>query len=124
MKRRMTRSHEHEKSKNLWFRMDVPERLQALAGTSSWRRSLKTSDPQPADIRRAQLAAFYKGEVIRLDGILAAAAAMNARELVDRALDVLAAQKGSLDAVVRVILVFITLRARQSWGRDHQLDVI
>ena len=49
---------------------------------------------------------------------------MNAHELVDRALEVLAAQKGSLDALVRAILMFITLRARQSWERDHQIEAI
>jgi integrase len=118
----MTHSHKHSKSKNFWFRMDVPKRLQALAGTTSWKQSLGTSDPQVAAITRARLTAHYKGEVMRLDGMLATATTKNARDLVDRALEVLAAQKGSLDSIVRAILMFITLRARQSWGQSHRYD--
>jgi integrase len=115
----MTHSHKHSKSKNHWFRMDVPERLHALAGKTSWRHSLGTADANVAAIKRAQLTSYYKAEVVRLDGILAGAGQKEARDLVDRALEILAARKGSLDLVVRALLTVITLRARQSWGRDH-----
>lgn len=120
----MTHTHKHPKSRMEGFRLDVPKHLVPLVGKTSWKFSLRTTDPALAAIKRAQWTAHYKAEIIRLNGVLAAAATIDARELVDRALEVLAAQKGSLDNVVRAILMFITLRARQSWGRDHQLDAI
>jgi hypothetical protein len=59
----MTHSLKHSKSKYQWFRYDVPKRLQGLAGVTSWRKSLGTSDPHLAAIKRAQLTAYYKAEV-------------------------------------------------------------
>lgn len=118
----MTHSLRHPKSKFQWFRMDVPRRLQALAGTTSWRHSLGTTDPKIAAIKRAQLTAHYKAEVIRLSGMLAAAHVHEAKDLVDRAIEVLAARLGTLDAAIRANLLLIAHQARQSWSRQHALD--
>jgi integrase len=107
---------------NEWFRLDVPIRLRGLVGKTAWKQSLHTSDKRLAAVKRAELTSFYKAEIIRLDGVLGALEADDARELVDRALEILAARKGSYDAVVLGILIFMTLRARQSWGRDHERE--
>lgn len=102
--------------------MDVPKRLMELAGVTSWRKSLGTTDERLAAIKRANLTAHYKGEIIRLDGMLTGKVAQDARDLVDRAFEVWAARKGSLDPVVRAMLTFITLRVRQSWSRLHEIE--
>lgn len=54
--------------------------------------------------------------------MLAAAEVHEAKELVDRALDLLAVRLGTLDAAVRANLLLIAYQARQSWGRQHGLD--
>jgi integrase len=115
----MSHSHRHPKSRNEWFRLDVPARLRGLVGKTSWKHSLQTTDKQVAAVKRAELTSHYKAEIVRLDGILATSESQDAKLLVDRALELMAARNGSLDSVIRAVLTFMTLRARQSWGRKH-----
>ena len=102
--------------------MDVPARLRGLVGKTSWKHSLGTSDKNIAAIKRADLTAHYKAVVVRLDGLLSGSEALEGRDLVDRALEILAARKGSLDPVIRAFLMLITFRARESWGGDHKRE--
>ncbi|WP_150125400.1 site-specific integrase [Sphingomonas sp. LM7] len=115
----MSYSHRHAKSKNEWFRLDVPHRLRALVGKTSWKCSLGTIDPYFAAIKRAELTAFYHAEIVRLDGVLKNAVQRESTELVDEGLGVLAARKGSLDNVVYAMLLALSMRVRNSWGKEH-----
>lgn len=118
----MSHTHRHPKSRNQWFRLDVPARLQKLVGKTSWKQSLHTADKDIAAIKRAELTSFFRAEILRLDGQLVRAETEEGRTLVDRALEVWTARNGSLDAVVRAILTFMTLRVRQSWGPHHKRE--
>ena len=96
--------------------MDVPKHLVHSADTTSWKRSLGTTDKNLAAIKRAELTAFYKAEIVRLEGMLVGMETQEARDLVDRAFELFAARKGSLDPVIRACLTIINVQARQSWG--------
>lgn len=96
----MTHAHKRKTSRNEWFWMDVPKDIRALAGQTSWQHSLETTGPTLAAARRATYSAQYKGEVIRLRGLLALQVAQDSGTLVDRALARLTAFSGSLDIAV------------------------
>jgi hypothetical protein len=113
----MTHSHKHPKSKFEHFRMDVPKHLIPLVGKTTWRFSLGTTDSNIAAMKRAQWTAHYKGEIIRLNGLHRDQALQNSRDLVGRALDLLAARLGSMDDAIRAHLLLITHQARHSMGR-------
>lgn len=115
----MTHTHRHPKSKFEYFRMDVPKHLVLLAGKTTWRFSLGTTDPQVAEIKRAQWTAHYKAEIVRLNGLYRDRALQDSRDLVGRALDLLAARMGSMDVVIRAHLLLISHQARHSWGAEH-----
>jgi hypothetical protein len=103
-----------------WFRMDVPVRLRPLVGKTTWKQSLRTTDKTLAAIKRAQLTSDHKAEIVRLDGLLAGQELREARDLVDRSLELLAAKVGSLDHIIRSFLTLMTLSARQSWSIGHE----
>lgn len=115
----MTHSHKHPKSKFEYFRMDVPKHLVPLVGKTTWRFSLGTTDPDLAAIKRAGWTAHYKTEIVRLNGLLASKSLQDSRDLVNRALDLLAVRMGSMDDAIRANLLLITHQARHSWGDDH-----
>ncbi|HEX8375123.1 MAG TPA: DUF6538 domain-containing protein, partial [Geminicoccaceae bacterium] len=90
----------HKLSKNLWFRMAVPERLRAKVGKREIKFSLETSDPQEAKIRQAAEQARWRSYFKQLEAEIDQEAIATAPVIVDAFLEDMARRNGVLGNVI------------------------
>ena len=116
MGRRMSHSVKRKKSKIEQFRLVVPKDLISIVGKTEWGCSLRTTDPVVAAVKRAELLAFHKSEILRLRGQLARQSLDQATGLVDTALDRLGKIRGSMDAAIAQQLTLLASHVCDSWA--------
>jgi integrase len=112
----------HSLSKNLWFRVAVPERLREKVGKREIKFSLGTSDPAVAKIRQAQELARWRARFLELDRQIEQEALSRAPALVDTFLEAMAQRNGDYDSVVYGIQKFVVLRLFSAWGQEEFTD--
>ncbi len=106
----------HPLSKNLWFRMAVPERLRAKVGKREIKVSLGTADPAEAKIRQARQQAKWRSYFLELDREIEEDAASRAPQIVERFLAIMSERNGSLHNVIFALRSFIASRLLLAWG--------
>jgi integrase len=109
----------HPRSKNLWFRMAVPERLRAKVGRREIKFSLETADPSEAKIRQAREQARWRAYFQALEATIEAEAVAAAPPMVDAFLEEMARRNGALENVVFGLQTAIAMRLLIAWGRDE-----
>jgi len=109
----------HPESKNLWFRMAVPERLRAKIGKREIKFSLETDDPAEAKIRQAQEQARWRARFRDFDRQIEREAVARAPQMVDGFLEAMARRNGVMANVIFGLQTVITMRLFIAWGRDE-----
>jgi integrase len=109
----------HPLSKNLWFRMAVPERLRAKVGKREIKFSLETSDAGEAKIRQAAEQARWRSYFKQLEAEIDQEAIANAPVIVDAFLEDMARRNGVLGNVIFGLQTAIAMRLFIAWGRDE-----
>jgi hypothetical protein len=109
----------HKLSKNLWFRVAVPERLRAKVGKREIKFSLETSDPQEAKIRQAREQAKWRTYFQGLEAEIERDAVAQAPAIVDAFLEEMGRRNGALANVIFGFQTTISMRLFIAWGRDE-----
>lgn len=109
----------HPLSKNLWFRMAVPERLRAKVGKREIKFSLETSDPEEAKIRQAREQAKWRSYFRGLEAEIERDAVATAPAIVDAFLEETGRRNGALANVIFGFQTTISMRLFIAWGRDE-----